>query len=908
MNGTNRVAFHPLLHNNTHHFTKESKAKIHTKGFQDQMSSKSKQKYNPQILRKIQEAKTKPKYLEADKRFNIQELQNGIKNLKTKKTCGTDDIPNEFIQKLPEIKQKELLGIYNRSWRTGKIPEKWKTGVIIPILKPGKNPEIQSSYRPITLLQCLGKLMENMVGARLNFLAESHNILPDTQHGFRLGRNTIDPILGLEKEIRTSLVQKKVTILVFFDLKAAFDSVDHTLLLHTLATKGIGGKMLTWLEDFLMGRKICVQLEDYISESVCINRGVPQGSGISPILFIMLLTTLPKIDPVKSEEFADDVCYSMTSGNIGECEFLLQPAINRFLEWAEKTGLTINASKTKSMLFTLQKGEHSEGLDTNLEINGEKILEVYTFRYLGVLLDAPYLKWGPHTEALKSQCQHALNIMKALAATNFGADRESLLQIYNALIKSRIAYSSALLVSASQPSIDKLEIIQNTAIRIAAGALRSSPIASLQCETNLPPLALYIQMLAVRTYLKIKRKGTKHPIIRHTKENEPQNLPWTKILVKPFTLQVEQIMHDWGLTIEQQIPKLEYPVIPPWEKLEEYISLDLLDNETKADSIPILKAAALKTIVTKYPDCLHIYTDGSKKDGNHHNINSTTAAFYVPKQHNHNHDHSEKWKLHPAISIAGAEMSAIYKATEWLFLSTIPKGKVVILTDSKVSLHLLLQRKPKSYAHSVTEVQNNIRLLRYTGWEIYLQWIPSHCGVQGNRVADTQADEAHELTDVDVYPLEYDEHVIRLRTAFKNRWSQHWNDKKANSVLGRMRDDLGPWPHSRHKYRPLDVALTRLRLGSTKLNNHMNTLRLADSPLCTRCNAGARETRRHFLLECEAYNQQRLILMQNLAQMGVIAPTIDMLLGKSDVTEDTKIRITMETAHFILKTNRLEDI
>lgn len=219
MTGTYRQSFQPLKKNQVYFFSKEDKAQIHTKNFQKQMYSTKKKQYDKNILSTIQKAKQKGNQ-KIDQRFTIHEFHNSIDNLKQKKAYGSDEICNEFIKNLPTTKKQELLGIYNRSWQTGKLPAEWKLGLIIPILKPGKCPLTPESYRPITLLQCLGKLMENMVSERLKFFSESNKIIPDTQHGFRYRRSTLDPLLGIEKEIRTALVKRQLTVLVFFNLKA----------------------------------------------------------------------------------------------------------------------------------------------------------------------------------------------------------------------------------------------------------------------------------------------------------------------------------------------------------------------------------------------------------------------------------------------------------------------------------------------------------------------------------------------------------------------------------------------------------------------------------------------------------------------------------------------------------------
>ena len=309
LRGTSSRKEGPLLRNDRYIHHKEEKAAIFNTHFQGTMSSDNVNVYPQQVLEKIADMKAGGSYPECDVRFTMQEIQNSLKSLATGKGYGLDDVPNEFLQKLPRPKIQELLGLFNRSWREGLLPSAWKIGLLIPILKPGKSPELPSSYRPIALLQCIGKLMENMVGERAKYLAEKENLLSPSQYGFRTRRSTIDPIIELEHEIRVARASGKITVVVFFDLKAAFDSVDHTRLLHALAMLGIGGNMLKWLENFLSNRKICTLVEDHTSNPLDINQGVPQGSGLSTVLFTLLLSDLPNVSPVRSKEFCDDLAY-----------------------------------------------------------------------------------------------------------------------------------------------------------------------------------------------------------------------------------------------------------------------------------------------------------------------------------------------------------------------------------------------------------------------------------------------------------------------------------------------------------------------------------------------------------------------------------------------------------------------
>ena len=149
----------------------------------------------------------------------------------------------------------------------------------------------------------------------------------------------MEPIIDIEHKIRKGLQEKNVTIIVFFDLKAAYDSIDHTYLLSTLAEKGIKGRMFRWIRNLLSNRKIQVAIEDVLSSEQEINNGVIQGSGISTILFDIIMSTIPEVEPITSDEFADDIAFCVTADTLEEAELLMQDAIERFSLWCKKLKL-----------------------------------------------------------------------------------------------------------------------------------------------------------------------------------------------------------------------------------------------------------------------------------------------------------------------------------------------------------------------------------------------------------------------------------------------------------------------------------------------------------------------------------------------------------------------------------------
>ena len=202
----------------------------------------------------IEYAKTQNLNNSYNSRFTMEELKECLRTLPAEKVTGNDDIHNKFLKNLPEHKIAELLRLVNKSYRLGEIPKDWKKSLIIPIPKAGKDLSEPASYRPISLLSCVSKVIEKLVNTRLSWYLETHNKLSHTQCGFRKRRSTEDILTQIEHQIRSCLVNRKDTVSVFFDLQQAFDTVSHGHLLYKLAAAGIEGNMLLWIHEFLSER------------------------------------------------------------------------------------------------------------------------------------------------------------------------------------------------------------------------------------------------------------------------------------------------------------------------------------------------------------------------------------------------------------------------------------------------------------------------------------------------------------------------------------------------------------------------------------------------------------------------------------------------------------------------------
>ena len=309
-------------------------------------------KVTTNIKQELREQTTNPTMTDL---FSTSELTDSIRRLKNKKYPGKDGITNEMIGHLGKTAKQKLLMIYNQSWKTGEFPHAWKEAIIIPILKKGKNKQFKTSYRPISLLSCLGKKMERMVNKRLQFHLETNGLINQTQSGFRKHRSTEDQIAYLTQEIDNEFQEKKKTLAVFVDLTKAFDKVWKDGLLLKLLKKNICGRMYGWIQSYLFQRTARVKLERHTSNLVTLREGVPQGGVISPTLFIIFIDDI--IDYlstyISKAIHADDLAIWTSSEHINTANIRIQDAMNSISDWAEEWMVTINKNKTQATCFSL---------------------------------------------------------------------------------------------------------------------------------------------------------------------------------------------------------------------------------------------------------------------------------------------------------------------------------------------------------------------------------------------------------------------------------------------------------------------------------------------------------------------------------------------------------------------------
>ena len=318
---------------------------------------------------------------------------------------------------------------------TGKFPESWELATIIPIPKPGKDHTEPTNYRPIAFTSCLCKTLERMMNARVVWYLEINNLLSPVQSGFRSERSTNDNLVRLETFIRDAFVKKEHVVAVFFDLEKAYDTTWKygILCLHEL---GVKGRLANFLESFLAERSIQVRVGLTLSDTFRLSQGVPQGSILSTTLFNIKINSIMNcLDPkTDGSLYVDDFCMCYRSKSKRTIERHLQQCINRIKDWALHNGFKFSKSKTQCVHFCQLRKVHD---DPELYLYGSLIPVVEDFKFLGIIFDRK-LSFIPHIKYLKAKCLKALNLLKVLSHTNWGADRTALSISYSLKIRLRI--------------------------------------------------------------------------------------------------------------------------------------------------------------------------------------------------------------------------------------------------------------------------------------------------------------------------------------------------------------------------------------------------------------------------------------------------------------------------------------
>ena len=362
-----------------------------------------------------------------------EEINDVIVNLDPNKASGPDSISNKMIKNVARAISKPLCILFNRSLREGIFPDIWKLGNLVPLFKKGDR-SISSNYRPVSLLSSIGKIQERIVFKHMYNHLASNNLLFKYQSGFRPGHSTTFQLIDIFHHICQSFDEKQYSCMVFCDISKAFDKVWHRGLLFKLRQNGIKGNLLAWISNYLSSRKQSVQINSATSSLISVNAGVPQGSVLGPLLFLVYVNDIGENLLSLVRLFADDSSLFFSGTNLRDIEGIINHDLTLISSWAKKWLVDFNPIKTVAMLFTLRPLDFLPLLNFNNTI----INFVESHKHLGITLTYNG-KWHTHIETILSSAYKMLGVMRKL---KYMFSRQALNQMYISYARPLLEYSS----------------------------------------------------------------------------------------------------------------------------------------------------------------------------------------------------------------------------------------------------------------------------------------------------------------------------------------------------------------------------------------------------------------------------------------------------------------------------------
>ena len=392
-----------------------------------------------------------------------------VLNFENKSSAGYDEIPVKIMKTSIHAIAHPMSALINKSMHTGVFPDALKIARVCPIFKSGDKCDFLN-YRPISILPSFSKIYEKVVFNRLLAYLDSKHILCDSQYGFRRNRSTYMSLIDLYDRISLAIDKREFSIGVFIDLSKAFDTLDHGILLRKLEHYGIRGVALHWFNSYLSNRKQCVTLNGATSSIQNIIYGVPQGSILGPLLFILYINDIVNCSDLLSFIlFADDTTLVFSCKDLLQLNQIINEELAKVSDWLKANKLSLNNKKTNFILF----GNKHTRSDTkfNIMIDGYAIEQVDTAKFLGVFIDAK-LTWKKHIDYIALKISRGLAVMGRLRNT---LPRNALLMLYYTMIYPYLTYCNLIWGSASPTVLRRLVCLQKRALRlITHSTFRSS--------------------------------------------------------------------------------------------------------------------------------------------------------------------------------------------------------------------------------------------------------------------------------------------------------------------------------------------------------------------------------------------------------------------------------------------------
>ena len=779
--------------------------------------------------------------------ITLQELNNAIKQ-SGNTSVGPDNIHYSFLKHLGPTAKQALLDSFNTAYTTHTYPDTWFHAHIIPIPKPNKDTTLPENYRPISLTSCIHKTFERIIKDRLLHHITTRKVLSHIHSGFLPGRSTTDNLIRLTADIQNGFADRSCTTALFLDIKHAYDTLNISSLLTYLQHIGLTGHIIAYLNHYLTTRTFQVKHLTHLSQTQYPSTGLMQGSVLSPVLFVLALNSQLQdtYKPVQVATYADDIALWTTHRHVESALAHLQKALNTIIPKLTSLNLELSPHKTQCIVF----GRYNLTNTTTLTLNNTHIPFADTAKFLGITFDK-HFTFKQHITDITGRALKRTNILRALTGTQWGGDRATLTTLYTSLIRPILEYGSITFENAAPTHLKKLDRVQNQCLRTITGAFPTSPTLALHVYNNTTPLHYRRTQTLFRYFFRIQHIPN-HPCtpLIKKKAQRKYTAPSRSRLKVTVGGRLSQLAQQYNITLPTTRPA---PPLPPYWEDSAPTTHFLIDQPKHTITDTEIHQHFTQFIHHHKPDHI-IYTDGSKHE-------HRTAAAAVLTSPQSPPTTTFRARLPDNTSIYTAELYAIY--TAYLTIQEKNLTKTIIATDSKASLEAINHTTIKPthpIIHIILELHNELD----TQYQPMLLWLPGHCGIPGNTLADKEANSAIHHPRIHHIPMSTKDYFPTLNTQLTSHFQEEWHN--THTALKQIHPTIELWPSTNLNCRLHEKSLTRLRIGHTFIT-HGYILQNKPKPTCTHCNTPL--TVSHILLTCSLYQQERAPLTHYCAQHNI---------------------------------------